>query len=196
MFKRWRKLEKDFKKKDNSYDISKIPDICDNIKFDLLHNPHLMDEERKKLFEIAYHMSQVIVPLEYGSTNIEKLTIGYKIIHHLLNKIHHDLLWWISPEWVDLKNEFIDEYQRWEEKGLDQSRLDGTIKSYWRHIRTRLYFTSASHMYTLLNTLKLGMGSTLIGENNEEDKEALDEISTLDYMSGIVFRLYENLGLD
>ena len=39
MFKRWRKLEKDFKKKDNTFDISKIPDICDNIKFDLLHNP-------------------------------------------------------------------------------------------------------------------------------------------------------------
>jgi len=51
-------------------------------------------------------------------------------------------------------------------------------------------------MYTLLNTLKLGMGSTLIGENNDEDREALDNITTLDYMSGIVFRLYENLGLD
>lgn len=44
MLKRWRKLEKDFKKKDNSYDISKIPDIWDNIKYDVLHNPHLMDD--------------------------------------------------------------------------------------------------------------------------------------------------------
>lgn len=43
MFKRWKKLEKDFKKKDNTYDISKIPDIWDNIKFDVLHNPHLID---------------------------------------------------------------------------------------------------------------------------------------------------------
>jgi inositol hexakisphosphate/diphosphoinositol-pentakisphosphate kinase len=53
MFKRWRKIEKDFKKKDNSYDISKIPDIFDNIKFDLLHNPQFLDEERKKLFDIS-----------------------------------------------------------------------------------------------------------------------------------------------
>lgn len=102
MFKRWRKLEKDFKKKDNTYDISKIPDICDNIKFDVLHNPHLMDDERKKLFEIAQLMSQVIVPLEYGVNNEEKLKIGFQIIHHLLHKIHHDLLWWMSPEWVNL----------------------------------------------------------------------------------------------
>ena len=47
-------------------------------------------------------------------------------------------------------------------------------------------------MYTLLNTLKLGLNSILI---NHEDKEALDNITTLDYMSGIVFRLYEDLEL-
>jgi hypothetical protein len=61
-----------------------------------------MDEKRRKLFEIAQLMSQIIVPLEYGVNNEEKLTIGFKIIHHLLNKIHHDLLWWMSPEWVNL----------------------------------------------------------------------------------------------
>ena len=196
MFKRWRKLEKDFKNKDNSYDISKIPDICDNIKYDLLHNPQFMDEKRRKLFEIAYLMSQIIVPLEYGVNNEEKLTIGFKIIHHLLNKIYHDLLWWMSPEWVNLHQDFEDEYQSWEEKGLDYSRLEGLVKSHWRHIRTRLYFTSASHMYTLLNTLKLGVNSFLVDQTNEEDRDALENITTLDYMSGIVFRLYENLGLD
>ena len=63
-------------------------------------------------------------------------------------------------------------------------------------MRTRLYFTSASHMYTLLNTLKLGLNQTLIDQSNLKDKEALNNITTIDYMSGIVFRLYENLGLD
>ena len=70
------------------------------------------------------------------------------------------------------------------------------MKSYWRHIRTRLYFTSASHMYTLLNTLKLELNSSLIDHTHEKDKEALENITTLDYMSGIVFRLCENLGID
>jgi hypothetical protein len=44
MFKRWRKLEKDFLRKDDSFDISKIPDITDNIKYDILHNPGLIDD--------------------------------------------------------------------------------------------------------------------------------------------------------
>ena len=51
-------------------------------------------------------------------------------------------------------------------------------------------------MYSLLNTLKLGLNSILIDQSNQQDKEALENITTLDYMSGIVFRLYENLGLE
>lgn len=38
MLNRWGKLEKDFKLKDEQFDISKIPDIYDCIKFDFLHN--------------------------------------------------------------------------------------------------------------------------------------------------------------
>jgi inositol hexakisphosphate/diphosphoinositol-pentakisphosphate kinase len=57
MFKRWAKLEKDFKKKDGTYDISKLPDICDNIKFDILHNPGFIDPQKKKLFDLASLLS-------------------------------------------------------------------------------------------------------------------------------------------
>ena len=38
MIKRWAKLEKDFRHKKGHFDISKIPDIYDCIKYDLLHN--------------------------------------------------------------------------------------------------------------------------------------------------------------
>ncbi len=38
MVTRWGKLEKDFKLKTGLFDISKIPDIYDCIKYDLLHN--------------------------------------------------------------------------------------------------------------------------------------------------------------
>jgi hypothetical protein len=51
-------------------------------------------------------------------------------------------------------------------------------------------------MYTLLNTLKLGVNSFLVDQTNEKDRDMLENITTLDYMSGIIFRLYENLGLD
>ena len=48
-------------------------------------------------------------------------------------------------------------------------------------------------MYTLLNTLKLGVGSILVDEQDSEVREKLDQILRLDFMSGFVFRLFENL---
>ena len=41
MVNRWAKLKKDFKLRNNKFDISKIPDIYDCIKYDLLHNQQL-----------------------------------------------------------------------------------------------------------------------------------------------------------
>lgn len=67
------------------------------------------------------------------------------------------------------------------------------VKTHWRHVRSRYYFTSASHMYTLLNILKLGTDSILIDEEDKEIKEKLDNILRMDFMSNFVFRLFENL---
>ena len=50
--KRWMKIGNDYKKKEG-FDISKIPEICDNIKFDNLHNPELINEERIELMDVA-----------------------------------------------------------------------------------------------------------------------------------------------
>ena len=71
--------------------------------------------------------------------------------------------------------------------------MDDRIRSSWRHIRTRLYFTSASHMYTLLHTLKFGVDSILLDETDLETKKRLDGILRLDFMSSFVFRLFEDL---
>lgn len=70
------------------------------------------------------------------------------------------------------------------------------MKSHWRHVRSHFYFTSASHMYTLLNTLKLGVGSILIDEEDKRVKDSLDDILRLDFMSHFVFRLFENLNVE
>ena len=58
------------------------------------------------------------------------------------------------------------EDRQWEKSGLDEAGLDSRVKSSWRHVRTRLYFTSASHMYTLLHTLKLGVDSILVSKDD------------------------------
>ena len=70
------------------------------------------------------------------------------------------------------------------------------VKSHWRHVRTHLYFTSASHMYTLLNTIKLASGSILVDDADSAVKVALDKILRLDFMSHFVFRLFENFEVD
>ena len=41
MQKRWGKLVKDFQLSSGRFDISKIPDIYDCIKYDLLHNRYV-----------------------------------------------------------------------------------------------------------------------------------------------------------
>ena len=93
--KRWKKLANDFSKDDGTFDISKIPEICDNIKFDLLHSPgELTNDMRLELLETAQQLCRIIVPMEYGVTLNDKIEIGLKIITPLLKKIQNDILWW------------------------------------------------------------------------------------------------------
>ncbi len=96
MFKRWMKIVTDFKKSEVLFDISKLPEICDNIKFDNLHNPELITEDRLELMDKVQALCRVVVPLEYGITTCEKIQVGVKIMHPLLLKIRDDLLWWIQ----------------------------------------------------------------------------------------------------
>ena len=74
MFKRWKKIEEDFlkKKKNNKnvFDISKLPEICDNIVFDMIHYPELRDDaKRDRLLKLSKMMCMVNVPSEYGITD-------------------------------------------------------------------------------------------------------------------------------
>ena len=139
-------------------------------------------------------MCRVIVPFEYGLTQEQKIDVGLKIIHPLLKKVHRDLLWW-DPGQRPLDDE-IEASREWDKTGLSAEKSVDLVKSHWRHVRTHLYFTSASHMYTLLNTIKLGIGSILVDESDKEVKENLDRILRLDFMSHFVFRLFENLNVE
>ena len=77
---RWQKLEKDFyNDKADTFDISKIPDIYDCIKYDLVHNSHLMLKGQNELFRLARELARLVVSQEYGMTSEEKLNIGTKM---------------------------------------------------------------------------------------------------------------------
>jgi inositol hexakisphosphate/diphosphoinositol-pentakisphosphate kinase len=66
----------------------------------------------------------------------------------------------------------------------------------WKHIRTRLYFTSASHIYSLLHLLTLGNDSELIKAPPAEQAEKINRFVYMSYLSHIEFRLYENLQME
>ena len=63
MERRWTKLEKDFLNKNGLFDISKLPDIYDCIKYDLLHNKSTMQcENAEELYTYAKNMADVVIP--------------------------------------------------------------------------------------------------------------------------------------
>lgn len=65
MQRRWSKLEKDFKTKNNTFDISKIPDIYDCIKYDLRHNRNTLQFPlAEQLYVNAKAMADIVIPQE------------------------------------------------------------------------------------------------------------------------------------
>ena len=63
MVRRWAKLEKDFLSKTGVFDISKIPDIYDCIKYDLLHNITILQlEQAEEIYTYAKNLADVVIP--------------------------------------------------------------------------------------------------------------------------------------
>ncbi|KAH0950419.1 hypothetical protein HN011_002262 [Eciton burchellii] len=180
MGRRWGKIEKDFCTKNKRFDISKIPDIYDCIKYDLQHNNHTLQfEHAEELYTYAKSLADIVIPQEYGLTVQEKLTIGQGICTPLLKKIRADLQRNIeeSEETVNRLN----------------PRYSHGVSSPGRHVRTRLYFTSESHVHSLLTVLRYGgLLDVIKDEQWRRAMEYVSMVSELNYMSQIVVMLYED----
>ncbi|KAM8997871.1 inositol hexakisphosphate and diphosphoinositol-pentakisphosphate kinase 1 isoform 5-T8 [Ara ararauna] len=181
MLQRWSKLERDFRMKNGRYDISKIPDIYDCIKYDVQHNCALKLEGTAELFKLSKALADVIIPQEYGINKEEKLEIAIGFCLPLIKKIQLDLQRTHEDESV---NKLHPLYSR-------------GVLSPGRHVRTRLYFTSESHVHSLLSIFRYG---GLLDENKDQQwKRAMDylsAISELNYMTQIVIMLYEDNNKD
>ncbi|KAM6473174.1 inositol hexakisphosphate and diphosphoinositol-pentakisphosphate kinase 2 isoform 3-T9 [Liasis olivaceus] len=178
MLRRWAKLEKDFKTKNGKYDISKIPDIYDCIKYDVQHNVSLKLENTMELYRLSKALADIVIPQEYGITEAEKLEIAKGYCNPLLRKIRSDLQ---RTQDDDTVNKLHPLYS-------------SGVMSPERHVRTRLYFTSESHVHSLLSTLRYG--SLCDATKDEQWKRAMDYlnvVSELNYMTQIVIMLYEDL---
>ncbi|XP_049625066.1 inositol hexakisphosphate and diphosphoinositol-pentakisphosphate kinase 2 isoform X1 [Suncus etruscus] len=181
MLRRWSKLEKDFKTKNGRYDISKIPDIYDCIKYDVQHNSSLKLENTMELYRLSKALADIVIPQEYGITKAEKLEIAQGYCTPLVRKIRSDLQ---RTQDDDTVNKLHPVYSR-------------GVLSPERHVRTRLYFTSESHVHSLLSILRYG---ALCNESKDEQwKRAMDYLNVvneLNYMTQIVIMLYEDPNKD
>ncbi|CAF1660722.1 unnamed protein product, partial [Didymodactylos carnosus] len=101
MLRRWRKLEKDFYDQDKDcFNINKIPDIYDCIKYDLLHNKNVLQfAHAEDLYVCIKALADIVVPQEYGITIEEKLNIARGIITPLLRQIGTDLQGNLTGYW-------------------------------------------------------------------------------------------------
>uniref|UniRef100_A0A673CDV7 Inositol hexakisphosphate and diphosphoinositol-pentakisphosphate kinase n=1 Tax=Sphaeramia orbicularis TaxID=375764 RepID=A0A673CDV7_9TELE len=177
MLQRWSKLERDFRMKNGRYDISKIPDIYDCVKYDVIHNATLGLEDTLELFRLSRALADVVIPQEYGISKVEKLDIAYAYCLPLVRKIQMDLQRTHEDESV---NKLHPLYSR-------------GVMSPGRHVRTRLYFTSESHVHSLLSIFRYG--GLLDEEKDQQWKRAMDylsAVSELNYMTQIVIMLYED----
>uniref|UniRef100_A0A8C5D279 Inositol hexakisphosphate and diphosphoinositol-pentakisphosphate kinase n=1 Tax=Gadus morhua TaxID=8049 RepID=A0A8C5D279_GADMO len=177
MLQRWSKLERDFRMKSGRYDISKIPDIYDCVKYDVIHNGSLGLEDTLELFRLSRALADIVIPQEYGINKAEKLDIAHAFCLPLMRKIQMDLQRTHEDESV---NKLHPLYSR-------------GVMSPGRHVRTRLYFTSESHVHSLLSVFRYG--GLLDEEKDQQWKRAMDylsAISELNYMTQIVIMLYED----
>ncbi|XP_048140413.1 inositol hexakisphosphate and diphosphoinositol-pentakisphosphate kinase VIP2-like isoform X2 [Rhodamnia argentea] len=125
-----------------------------------------------------------------------------------------------SSEWEDKdyhlkhprKNEDGRRSSNTSDKSIDQEdddeketqyRLDpkyANVKTPDRHVRTRLYFTSESHIHSMMNVLRYcNLDELLEGEESLLSNNALQRLcrtKELDYMSYIVLRMFENIEVD
>ncbi|XP_041965824.1 inositol hexakisphosphate and diphosphoinositol-pentakisphosphate kinase 2 isoform X11 [Alosa sapidissima] len=184
MLQRWSKLERDFRTKSGRYDISKIPDIYDCIKYDTQHNASLALEDTLELFHLSKALADIIIPQEYGISRPEKLDIASAYCLPLTKKIQLDLQRTHEDEAVNKLHPLWFRYSR-------------GVMSPGRHVRTRLYFTSESHVHSLLNVFRYG--GLLSEEKDEQWRQAMDylgAVSELNYMTQIVIMLYEDNNKD
>ncbi|XP_070334077.1 inositol hexakisphosphate and diphosphoinositol-pentakisphosphate kinase 1 isoform X3 [Odocoileus virginianus] len=177
MLQRWSKLERDFRQKSGRYDISKIPDIYDCVKYDVQHNGSLGLQGTAELLRLSKALADVVIPQEYGISREEKLEIAVGFCLPLLRKILLDLQRTHEDESV---NKLHPLYSR-------------GVLSPGRHVRTRLYFTSESHVHSLLSVFRYG---GLLDETKDTQWQRalayLSAIPELNYMTQIVIMLYED----
>uniref|UniRef100_A0A803ML41 Inositol hexakisphosphate and diphosphoinositol-pentakisphosphate kinase n=1 Tax=Chenopodium quinoa TaxID=63459 RepID=A0A803ML41_CHEQI len=96
---------------------------------------------------------------------------------------------------TDISIDHEDDDEKETEYRLDPKYAN--VRTPERHVKTRLYFTSESHIHSLMNVLRYcNLDESLQGEEGLVCLSALERLfktKELDYMSYIVLRMFENI---
>lgn len=166
-----------------------------------------------RVYELSQHLADAVVPQEYGETPADKFEVGIKTCHSLLGKIREDLRL-AAEEGASIAEKADSATDDSRSVGdmsamtsLDQEgglvegggyRLDRRlaksmgIKNANRHVRTRLYFTSESHLHAVMNVLRFAhVANPSLPKPLETGLKKISEAEEMSYLCHIVVRLYE-----
>ena len=209
MYARWEKLFNDlWDAKEERFDMSKIPDVYDCCKYDAIHSQDFLGlKSLEALYTTARKLAELVCPSEYGLTRNQRLVIGSTICKNLVEKIARDMRGSVRSQLpkataeqtdddehdtdqnqIKINPEFLDE--------LDEKEDDFIADS----IKTRLYFTSESHLHSVVNALRYinvegeGVKSKKYASPifDSEEHAMLDSIREFDYLTQIVFKVFED----
>ena len=163
-----------------TFNSSRIPDLFDMIKYDILHNNSFFSD-LKTVYRIVKRLSDFVSPQEYGLLRSDKLRIGRSVSGPLLSKIFHDLQQAQQEPNVHSRVSLV--------------RLPNFLSLFFPTHYLILfsfdfdlqYFTNETHLHSLRNLIVLANlpHSPLLAQ-------ALEAME-LHYLSHIVFALFEDV---
>lgn len=102
MLQRWSKLERDFRMKSGRYDISKIPDIYDCVKYDVQHNSSLGLEDTLELFKLSRALANIVIP-QVGKEILKRELVQLVLRAEVLffDNFFYNFKYWYFSNYVD-----------------------------------------------------------------------------------------------
>ncbi|KAF5958515.1 hypothetical protein HYC85_005740 [Camellia sinensis] len=219
MYARWRKLERDLYNERKEYDLLhnahlNLEGLCELFKVGQLLADGVIPNEYginpkqklkigskvarrllgKILIDLRNTREEAISVAELKnnqdqSTKIGKEEIEYHLKYHSKNEDGRR-----ASFTSDMSMDQDDDDDKEIKYRLDPKYAN--VKTPERHVRTRLYFTSESHIHSLMNVLRYcNLDESLQGEDSLVCRSALERLhktKELDYMSYIVLRMFEN----